>query len=89
MAGQSDTVADNPVYMENKYKFFRDNADAIAYETYFNGDATSGGHKPCPSSVYPKAAAVYQNDWGLEPVMDQALIHHLRSALESAQSCHA
>ena len=65
LSGQTSAMADDPVYMDNMYKFFHNNADAIAYETYFNGDTTSGGHKLCPSTVYPNAVAVYQNDWGL------------------------
>ena len=44
------------------YRFFRDNAGDIAYETYFN--AQGNQHMLCPSTAFPKAATRYRADWG-------------------------
>jgi hypothetical protein len=40
---QTAAEADDPIYMDNMYRFFRNNATDIAYETYFNGDTNQGG----------------------------------------------
>jgi hypothetical protein len=45
------------------YRFFRDNAKNIAYETYFNGDTGEGNSSLCPGNMFPKAAATYKADW--------------------------
>jgi len=49
------------VYIANMYRFFRDNAGSVAYETYFN--AMADQHLLCPSTRFPKAAAMYAKDW--------------------------
>jgi hypothetical protein len=59
--GQGTAKADDPVYIDNMYRFFRDNAGSIAYETYFNGIA--GQHPLCPGNTFPKATATYAKDW--------------------------
>ena len=60
--GGRAAAADNPVYMDHMYRFFRSNAPSIAYETYFN--AKPDEHALCPSTRFPKAAARYKADWG-------------------------
>jgi hypothetical protein len=60
--GGSMSAADDPVYIDNMYRFFRDNAGSIAYETYFN--AMADQHLLCPSTHFPKAAARYKANWG-------------------------
>jgi hypothetical protein len=52
---------DDPVYIDNMYRFFKANAGSIAYETYFN---TGGDHSLCPRTRFPAAAARYRADWG-------------------------
>jgi hypothetical protein len=59
--------ADDPVYVDNMYRFFRGNAADLAYETYFN--AMADQHALCnadgtPTS-FPSAAAAYKADWSL------------------------
>ena len=49
------------MYIDNMYRFFRDNAGGIAYETYFN---TGSIHSLCPRTRFPAAAARYKVDWG-------------------------
>ena len=61
--GQGAAMADDPVYIDNMYRFFRDNAGDIAYETYLNG--MTGLHPLCPGTTFPKSTAQYQLDWGL------------------------
>jgi hypothetical protein len=61
--GQPASVADDPVYVDNMYRFFRDNAGDIAYETYFN--AMADQHLLCPTTRFPNASAAYRADWGL------------------------
>src|SRR5689334_10739286 len=61
--------ADDPVYVDNMYRFFRDHAADLAYETYFN--AMADQHALCnadgtPTS-FPSAAAAYKADWSLGP----------------------
>ncbi|HEY0435950.1 MAG TPA: hypothetical protein VGC92_04875 [Phenylobacterium sp.] len=61
--GQGPAQADDPVYIDNMYRFFRDNAADIAYETYLNGIA--GQHPLCPGTTFPRSTAQYQADWSL------------------------
>jgi len=56
-------VADDPVYIANMYKFFKTNAASIAYETYFN--AMPDQHLLCPTTRFPRAAAMYKLLWNL------------------------
>src|SRR4051794_28874715 len=60
--GQAAPAADDPVYIDNMYRFFRDHAPAIAYETYFDA---MGVHALCPGVPFPAAAARYRADWSL------------------------
>ena len=58
--------ADDPVYVANMYRFFRDHAADLAYEAYF--DAFADRHALCnydgaPTS-FPAAAAAYAAAWG-------------------------
>ena len=53
--------ADNPVYVENMYRFFRDNAANIAYENYYNRPIIK--HQLYPSTRFAKARARYQELW--------------------------
>jgi hypothetical protein len=59
--------ADDPVYIDNMYRFFKTNAADIAYESYFN--AKPDDHALCNAdgtpTAYPNAAAMYQADWSL------------------------
>ena len=64
LPGQSAAQADDPVYMDNMYRFFRNNAADIAYETYFDGNTGVGSSSICPGNQFPKAAAMYGHDWG-------------------------
>ena len=50
--------------MDNMYRFFRNNAADIAYETYFDGNTGVGSSSICPGNQFPKAAAMYGHDWG-------------------------
>jgi beta-mannanase len=52
--------ADNPVYVENMYRFFRDNAADIAYENYYNRPLK---HQLFPSTRFAQARARYQELW--------------------------
>ena len=61
--GVSAKVADDPVYIANMYKFFKTNAASIAYETYFN--AMPDQHLLCPTTRFPRAAAMYKLLWNL------------------------
>jgi hypothetical protein len=58
--------ADDPVYVDNMYRFLKANAASIAYETYFN--AMPDQHTLCSSNgtptSFPSAAATYLADWG-------------------------
>jgi len=49
------------------YRLFRDHADDIAYETYFNADVGDGDHALCHAdgtpTLFPNAAATYKADW--------------------------
>ena len=52
------------MFMDNMYRFFKNNAADIAYETYFDGNTAVGNSSLCPGDQFPKAAAVYKKDWG-------------------------
>src|SRR4051812_6102360 len=60
--GQGAAAADDPVYVENMYRFFRDHAADIAYETYFN---VGPDHQLFPTTRFPRAAAAYREHWSL------------------------
>jgi hypothetical protein len=51
---------DNPVYVDNMYRFFRANAADIEYESYYDCALT---HQLFPSTRFPNAAAAYQRLW--------------------------
>jgi hypothetical protein len=59
--------ADDPVYVDNMYRFFRANAANVAYESYFN--KLPDDHALCSNdgtpTNYPNAAAMYKADWSL------------------------
>jgi hypothetical protein len=44
------------------YRFFRDNAADVAYDTYLNNQDR---HRLCPDTLFPNALAKYQADWSL------------------------
>ena len=52
--------ADNPVYIENMYRFFSLNADSIEYENYYN---RAIAHQLHPATRYNAAKAKYQQLW--------------------------
>ena len=64
--GTTPQAADDPVFIDNMYRFFRDNAADISYETYFDAD-TDKGHALCHGdgtpTRFPNAAATYARDW--------------------------
>jgi hypothetical protein len=51
---------DNPLYIENMYRFFRSNAAGIEYENYYNRPLS---HQLHPSARFPQARARYQQLW--------------------------
>jgi hypothetical protein len=57
--GKSD-VADNPVYIENMFRFFNNNAPDLVYESYFN---CASFHYIYPSTIFKNAAARYRALW--------------------------
>jgi hypothetical protein len=65
--GLAAAQADDPVYIDNMYRFFQANAAGIAYETYFN--SMPDQHTLCNDNgtptAYPNAAARYKADWTL------------------------
>ena len=62
--GQTATVADDPVYIDNMHRFFAVQAANVAYETYFNADPPDGEHALCPGAPFPRALATYKAAWG-------------------------
>jgi hypothetical protein len=60
-ANGTNTAPDDPVYVDNMYRFFKANAASIAYESYFN--AMADQHLLCPTTRFPNAAAMYKADW--------------------------
>src|SRR4051794_21919987 len=59
--GGAASASDDPIYMQNMFKFFKANASSISYETYFN--AMPDQHTLCPSTRFPKSAATYKALW--------------------------
>jgi len=59
--GQGPAAADDPLYVRNMYAFFRANADAIEYESYF--DDRPGVHQIFPVGAFPRASTAYQQLW--------------------------
>jgi hypothetical protein len=57
---QTAAAADDPVYIDNMYRFFRNNAPSVAYESYFDSMSV---HQLCPGTLFPNATAKYQADW--------------------------
>ena len=53
---------DNPLFVENMYRFLERNARHIAYETYFNC-GRNGVYRVYPSTHNPDAAAAYRRLW--------------------------
>lgn len=51
-------LTDNPLFIQNMYRFFRNNAADIAYETYYNCPTK---HVLYPRSPYPKSSKVYDD----------------------------
>ena len=64
---QTAAQADDPVYVDNMYRFFKANAASIAYESYFN--SMPDQHALCNAdgtpTAYPNSATTYQADWRL------------------------
>jgi hypothetical protein len=61
-----DNGFDNPFFIEKMYRFFRANADVMAYESYFNGGGKNypeGVYKIFPVEHNPRAAARYRQLW--------------------------
>ena len=51
---------DNPVYIENMYRFFKTNASSLSYENYYNCPTVTRVH---PTTHFPKASSTYQRLW--------------------------
>jgi hypothetical protein len=68
VAGPSTACAkpgvDNPLFIENMFRFFKANADSIAYEAYFNGALPTGTHVIAPPTANPMSWAKYRSLWG-------------------------
>ena len=62
--GPDGGAADDPVYIDNMYRFFRANAADIAYESYFNATGQTPCTRPARRTAFPNAAATYKADWG-------------------------
>jgi hypothetical protein len=56
----NSAVADNPVYIENMFRFFKANAASLAYESYFN---CASLHYIYPTSIYKNARERYRALW--------------------------
>jgi hypothetical protein len=57
-------TADDPVYIDNMYRFFRANAASIGWETYQNNTTSAtDGHQLCPTTPFPRARAMYAQRW--------------------------
>jgi hypothetical protein len=65
--GMTAAQADDPVFIDNMYRFFKANAADLAYESYFNSKPDE--HALCNAdgtpTAYPNAAAMYQAGWSL------------------------
>ncbi|MEK0083668.1 glycoside hydrolase family 26 protein [Benzoatithermus flavus] len=68
IGGPTDACArpgvDNPLFVENMFRFFRVNAASIAYEAYFNGALPTGSHVIAPPDDNPLSWAKYNALWG-------------------------
>ena len=68
--GQTAAQADDPVYVDNMYRFFKANAASIAYESYFN--SMPDQHTLCNAdgtpTAYPNSATTYQRRLEARPV---------------------
>jgi hypothetical protein len=63
-ASVDPATADDPVYVDDMYRFFKANAASIAYEAYQNNNAsTTDGHQLCPTTLFPRARDTYAQDW--------------------------
>jgi hypothetical protein len=58
--GQGPLRADNPLYIENMFTFFKANAENIAYENYYNCPTQ---HRIFPTTNFPLSAARYRQLW--------------------------
>ena len=77
---ESSAKAAEPTGSNNR--LFANHLCALCHVCYRSNETF--GSRQCPGSRHQR--------WGarsLEPVMDQALAHHLCSALDSVQRCHA
>ncbi len=54
---------DNPLFIRNMYKFFKENASMIAYELYYNCGAPDSSWRIYPSRANPKGSAEYRRLW--------------------------
>ncbi len=54
---------DNPLFIRNMYKFFKENASMIAYELYYNCGAPDSFWRIYPSKANPKGSAEYRRLW--------------------------
>jgi hypothetical protein len=56
---------DNPLFVRNMARFFREHAEDIAFEAVFNGGRPDdrNGYRLAPTSVHTRAAAAYRSDW--------------------------
>jgi hypothetical protein len=58
--GQGPLRADNPLYIDNMYAFFKENAENLAYENYYNCPSV---HRIFPTTSFPLSAARYRQLW--------------------------
>jgi hypothetical protein len=57
-------TADDPVYVENMFRFFKANAASIGWETYQNNTTSAtDGHQLCPTTPFPRARGMYARLW--------------------------
>ena len=60
----STRQADDPVYIDDMYRFFRDNAASIGWEAYQNNvTSADDGHQLCPTTPFPRARDMYARRW--------------------------
>jgi len=59
-SGESFSQADNPVYIDQMHRFFRANANDLAYENYFN---CRQEHQIYPTKGLPKSSSRYRELW--------------------------
>jgi hypothetical protein len=57
-------TADDPVYIDDMFRFLKANAASIAYEAYQNNNtSTTDGHQLCPTTPFPHARDAYARNW--------------------------